>query len=112
MRTRALVQEPKVVPACTAAGDLERVPLHPGPCVERLVVGQLGPPCDELLRLLLHHRKLGSLVLRRVPREHHPTYAFVVLAVAEDRDAAATCVLELGEEVDFLGRLAELILVP
>jgi hypothetical protein len=111
VRTGGLREQSEVVPARPTPGNLERVTLQPRPRIERLVVGQLRPTGDERLRLLLHDGKLGPLVLRRVPRQHHAADALVVVAVADHRDTAAAGVLQLVEKVDLLDRLAELLLV-
>src|SRR5262249_56647271 len=108
MRTPAVRQEPEVVPAGAATRYLERVPLHPGTRIERLVVRELGPTLDEVLRLFLHHRQLRSLALGRVPGQHHATDPLVALAVADHRDAGAARVLQLSEEVYLFDRPAEL----
>src|SRR5262249_16101578 len=110
--TSTLLEEAEVVPAGTTAGNLECVALHPGARVQRLAVREPRPARDEVVRLLLHHRKLRPLVLWRVPRQHHAPNALVVVSVADDGDALAAGVLKLGEEVDLLDRLSELLLVP
>ena len=89
VRVAAAVEQAEVVAAGAASGDLQRVALHPGARVDRLVVGDRGPRGDELARLLLHPLELRPLVQRRVPRQHHAADLLVVLAVADHRDAAA-----------------------
>ncbi len=111
MRAGGLLQQPEVVPAGAATRHLERVALHPRPRVDGFVVREFRPARHEPLRLLLHHRELRPLVLRRVPGQHHAANPVVVLAVADHREASAPRVLELREEVDLLDRLAELLLV-
>src|SRR5262249_42285196 len=105
----ASVEQAEVVTTGTATGDFERVLLHPRAGIDRLVVGQLLPACDEVLCLRLHQRKLRPLVLRGVPGQHHAADALVFLAVADPRDAPASAVLQLVEEVDLLDALAELL---
>ena len=104
-------EESEVVGARAAPGHLEGVALHPGARVQRLVVRQRGPRGDQPARLVLHPVQLGALVGRGVPGQHHPADPLVVRPVADHRQAAAAGVGELGEEVDLLHPLAELLLV-
>ena len=110
-RAGVAVEQAEVVVAGAAAGHLERVTLHPDPGVHRLLVGQRGPVRDQAAGLLLHQLQLGALVLGRVPGQHDPADHLGARAVADHRDTAAAGVAQLGEEVDLLGPLAELLLV-
>jgi hypothetical protein len=112
VRLAVAIEQAEVVAARAAPGHLERVALHPGSRVERLIAGDRRPRGDKLLRLLLHHLELRPLVHRRVPRQHHAPDPLIVLAVADHRDAAAAGVAQLVEEVDLLDPLAELFFVP
>ena len=105
------VEQAEVVGTRTTPRDLQRIALHPGACLKRLVVGQLVPRVDHLARLLLHQLELRALVSGRVPRQHHPPDPLVVLAIADDRQPAAAGIAQLSKEVDLLDALAELLLV-
>src|SRR5262249_44927059 len=111
VRVATAVEQPEVVVARAASRDLQGVTLHPRARVEWLVVGERRPRGDQFLRLLSHLPELRPLLQRRIPRQHHTADPLIMLAVTDPRDPAAASVTQLGEKVDLLDTLAELLLV-